>query len=109
MVETIFKLVKKFASTFDAVFDYVTYCAIHPGRREEYAKLISDLLKCNGTFIALWFPVEERDGGPPFAINLNETEKLFSRYLKLETTSIETDTIKPRKGREILQIYRKEC
>jgi len=48
-------------SGFDAVYDYVTYCAINPVRREEYAKLVKSLLKYGGVFIALLFPVEDRD------------------------------------------------
>jgi len=96
------------SSGFDAVYDYVTYCAINPARREEYAKLIKSLLKCGGVFIALWFPVEERKDGPPFGINLEETESIFTKFLKLKSSTIEKDTIKPRKGREVLQIYEKE-
>lgn len=94
---------------FDAVYDYVTYCAINPAKREDYAKLIKSLLKCGGVFIALWFPVEDREDGPPFGINLEETELIFSRFLKLKSSTIEKDTIKPRKGREVLQIYEREC
>jgi len=104
-----FKFEADNSSGFDAVYDYVTYCAINPTRREEYAKLIKSLLKCDGVFIALWFPVEERESGPPFGINLEETESIFSRFLKLKSSSIEKDTIKPRMGREVLQIYKKEC
>jgi len=104
-----FKLETNYSAGFDAVYDYVTFCAIDPARREEYAKLIKTLLKCGGVFIALWFPVEERDGGPPFGINLEETESIFSKYLKLKSSTIEKNTIKQRKGREVLQIYRKEC
>ena len=109
LVKNFFELTEKYAARFDIVYDYVAYCAISPIRRDEYAKLISDLLKCAGTFIALWFPVERRSGGPPFAIDLKETENIFSNYLKLKSSSVEADTIKPRRGREILQIYRKEC
>jgi len=97
------------SSGFDAVYDYVTYCAINPARREEYAKLIKSLLKCGGVFIVLWFPVEERKDGSPFGINLKETELIFSKFLKLKSSTIEKDTIKPRKGREVLQIYEREC
>jgi methyl halide transferase len=109
ITDNFFNLAKNYSSYFNYVYDYVTYCAIHPNRRLEYAGLVKSLLKCDGTFIALWFPVEERDGGPPFGINLKETETIFSKLLKLKSTSSEEDTIKPRKGREILQIYRKEC
>jgi SAM-dependent methyltransferase len=103
-----FDLGIKFPSQFDAVYDYVTFCAIDPERRKKYARLVSTILKPGGIFIALWFPVEDREGGPPFAINIAHTEKLFTKYFKLLSSSVESDTIKPRKGREVLQIYRKE-
>jgi methyl halide transferase len=104
-----FKLEINHSASFDAIYDYVTFCAIDPARRKEYVKLIKTLLKCGGVFIALWFPVEERIGGPPFGINLEETESIFSKFLKLKSSTIEKDTIKQRKGREVLQIYGKEC
>ena len=40
---------------------------------------------------------------------LEETESIFSKFLKLKSSTIEKDTIKPRKGREVLQIYEKDC
>jgi SAM-dependent methyltransferase len=104
-----FKFEADSSSGFDAVYDYVTYCAINPARREQYAKLIKSLLKCGGVFIALWFPVEEREDGPPFGINLEEAESIFTKFLRLKSSTTEKDTIKPRKGREVLQIYEKEC
>lgn len=102
-----FDLPPKYYTKFDAVYDYVTYCAIEPTRREEYVKLITSSLKYTGIFIALLFPIESRDGGPPYGIDLESTEKIFKKYLELISSSIEDDTIKPRKGREVLQIYRK--
>lgn len=102
-----FDLEENYGSHFDVVYDYVTFCAIEPSRRKEYVKLINSLLKTGGKFIALLFPVENREGGPPFGINLKTTEKLFTEYLELISSSVENDTIKPRKGREVLQIYRK--
>jgi len=104
-----FKFETDHSTGFDVVYDYVTFCAIDPTRRVEYAKLIKSLLKCGGVFIALWFPVEEKESGPPFGINLEETESIFSKFLKLKSSTIEKDTIEQRKGREVLQIYGKEC
>ncbi len=48
-----FKFEADNSSGFDAVYDYVTYSAINPAQREEYAILIKALLKCDGLFIAL--------------------------------------------------------
>ena len=92
---------------FDIVYDYVTYCAINPQRRKEYADKVASLLNQTGLFIIILFPIEERTGGPPFAVDVKEAEKLFGEKMKLVLSTDEIRTIKPRKGRELLQIYRK--
>lgn len=109
LVQDFFTLTDKFNNYFNLVYDYVTYCAIDPVRRKEYAKMIYDMLSCDGLFIALWFPVEKRSGGPPFGIDLNETQNIFTKHFTLQLTANHQDTIKPRKGREILQVYKKQC
>jgi len=104
----IFELGTDYRNFFDYVYDYVTFCAILPGRREEYALNISDYLKPGGELIALLFPVEKREGGPPFAVDVVEFYDLFSRHLQLKFSTRNIDSIKPRKGREVLQIYMKK-
>ena len=94
--------------SFDIVYDYVTYCAVNPQRREEYANKVASLLRQNGLLVIILFPIEDRTGGPPFAVDLNEAEKLFGEYLELVLSTDEINSIKPRKGRELLQIYRKK-
>jgi SAM-dependent methyltransferase len=103
----IFELDKSFTGQFDLVYDYVMYCAINPDRRKEYAQKISSLLKTDGKFLALLFPVEKREGGPPFGISVMDVYKNFSKYLSLEFSTKNINSIKPRAGREVLQIYKK--
>ena len=93
--------------SFDIVYDYVTYCAVNPKRRKEYADKVASLLNQNGLFVIILFPIEKRIGGPPFAVDVNEAEKLFGEKLELVLSTDEINSIKPRKGRELLQIYRK--
>ena len=93
--------------SFDIVYDYVTYCAIDPQRRKEYAKKVASLLRQNGLFVIILFPIENKIGGPPFAVDVNEAEKSFGEKLELIFSTDEINTIKPRKGRELLQIYKK--
>ena len=92
---------------FDIVYDYVTYCAINTKRRKEYAKKVASLLKTKGVFVIILFPIEDRPGGPPFAVDVKEAEKLFCEKMELVLSTDEIKTIKPRRGRELLQIYRK--
>ncbi|MCH8033316.1 MAG: hypothetical protein IH950_06115 [Bacteroidetes bacterium] len=55
-----FKFEADNSSGFDVVYDYVTYIAIYPAKREEYVNLIKIFSKCSRVIIAPWFPVEER-------------------------------------------------
>ncbi len=49
--EDIFKLPEIIQDRFDYIFDYVTYCAIDPLRREEYIVAIYSLWKSGGKFV----------------------------------------------------------
>ncbi len=106
--DDIFNLDTIYKNYFDYVYDYVTYCSILPERRKDYAEKISGIIKPGGKLIALLFPIEDRKGGPPYAVDIQEFYDLFSKHLQLKFSSREIKTIKPRRGREILQIYLKK-
>ena len=108
LVEDIFTLKDDYSEKFDFVYEYTTYCAINPERRNEFAKKISSLIKKGGRLISVLFPVDKREGGPPFSIDVHEFYKNFSQFLQLEFSSKEINSIKPRKGKEILQVYFKK-
>ncbi len=101
----VFKLREILDEPFDAVYEYTTFCAINPLRREEFAEEISSLIRPGGKFISVMFPVDGRTGGPPFNIDVIEFYKLFSRFLRLDFSTRDINSVKPRKGKEILQIY----
>jgi methyl halide transferase len=92
---------------FDYIFEYTTYCAINPSKRKEYAAKMGDILNPGGKLIALLFPIDGRTGGPPYNIDPLETYRIFSEFLKLEFYSRNIESVKPRKGREVLHIYKK--
>ena len=106
--EDIFKLGSVYKGFFDYVYDYVTYCAIVPERRKKYAEITGTFLKQDGKLIALLFPVEDRRGGPPYAVDVKEFYELFSEHLKLKFSSKKINSIHPRQGREVLQVYIKK-
>ncbi len=106
--EDIFKLDLIYKNYFDYVYDYVTYCAVLPERRKEFAEKTARFLKPGGKLVALLFPVEERKGGPPYAVDVMEFYELVSPYLDLKFSSKRINSIKPRMGREVLQIYLKK-
>ncbi len=105
LTEDIFLLDEEYFEQYDYVYEYVTYCAINPERREEYIKKISSLLKPSGKLIAFLFPTDIRHDGPPFGIDIKEFYRIASKYFKLEISTKKIKSIKPRAGREVLQIY----
>lgn len=104
----IFKLPSFFKGAFDYVLEYVTYCAIDPSRRADYADVVADLLAPGGRFIGLIFPIEERPGGPPFGVSADELiDDLIARGLTLLKRAFHEESIKPRQGREELVVLQR--
>lgn len=103
-----FKLPARLSGAFDCVLEYVTFCAVDPERRLDFARVMFDVLKPDGKYISLLFPIEDRPGGPPYGLNETETIGIFeSAGFVLESARFHPETIKPRKGREKLLIFRK--
>lgn len=102
-----FTLGAEFNETFDFLFEYVTLCAFPPERKEEFISKSYNLLKPGGFFITVLFPVDGRKGGPPFNIKIDEFLKIASKYFRLAYFSRSVNSVKPRKGNEVLFILRK--
>jgi len=90
---------------FDVIVEYVTFCAINPSRRAEFARVVSSLLRPGGKCVGLFFPLDNRVGGPPFAVNLDEIQKLFGNYFELQSSTEPVHSVSPRKGKEMLTIW----
>ena len=105
----IFDIGKIYHNTFDIVLEYTCYCAINPDRRTEYVNIVDRILKPDGKFVALFFPLDKElnDGGPPFGVDFNSTINLFSRHFILVKNEIPNLSIEERKGREIFVILNK--
>jgi methyl halide transferase len=105
----IFTLPAELNHSFDYLLEYTCFCAIDPKRRGEYADLVTRLLKPNGIYIDLAFPLDDRKGGPPYAVNESEILDLFeSRGFNLISREKPADSVKPRRHAEELFIFRKE-
>lgn len=96
------------ADEFDYVLEYVTYCAIDPSRRPEYAAMIPSLMNDSGKFIALFFPLDDRTDGPPFSVSMDEISRLFGRKMELISLGAPPNSVAPRKGKELLTVWRKK-
>ncbi len=103
----IFSLDASHNGAYDYLLEYTCYCAIDPARRGEYAALAARLVRPGGLLVALLFPVEDRPGGPPFGVSLDEADTLFAQWFDLVTREESPKTVSPRRGREYLTIYRR--
>jgi SAM-dependent methyltransferase len=104
----IFTLPESLNGSFDYVLEYTCFCAIDPNRRAEYADLVARLLKPNGLYIDLAFPLDGRKGGPPFAVTETEIIDLFEkRGFKLLSREKPAESVSPRRHAEELFIFQK--
>ena len=106
--QDIFTLPQEMHGSFDHVLEYTCFCAIDPKRRVEYADLVNRLLKPSGLYIDLAFPLDQRRGGPPYAVTESEIIELFlNRGFKLISREKPEDSIKPRRHAEELFVFQK--
>jgi methyl halide transferase len=104
----IFTLPETLNKSFDYVLEYTCFCAIDPRRRREYADVVTRLLKPNGIYIDLAFPLDGRKGGPPFAVSASEILDLFQRReFKLIFHEVPPDSVPSRRAVEELFIFQK--
>ena len=93
---------------FDYVYEYTSYCAIRPERREEYVDLLYRILKPGGLLVGLFFPADGRSGGPPFAVSIDEIHQRFQGRFAIESLAYPATTVSPRRGKEFLALIRKK-
>ena len=105
----IFSLSPDYKNYFDYIIEQTCFCAIHPSKRLEYERLVHTLLNTNGKLIGLWFPLDKdiKDGGPPYGTTIDEVKTIFNEGWLIEEEKFPSESIKPRKKREILIIFKK--
>ncbi len=105
----LFALPDSLSARFDCVLEYVTYCAIDPARRSEFLDVVYRILRPGGMFIGLFFPIDERPGGPPFSVNIEEVKTQLADRFDLVLEEIPVASVKPRRGKEVLMIWKKRA
>ncbi len=105
----LFTLIPEHLNAFDYVIEHTCFCAINPKRRSEYEELVKKILKPEGKLIGLWFPLDKtmEDGGPPWGTTVNEVKSIFNNGWTIEEEGFLDLSIKTRKGREKMIIFRK--
>jgi SAM-dependent methyltransferase len=103
-----FSLPATWSGRFDYVLDYTSFCAVLPSRRPEYADLVGRLLKPDGCYIVLAFPIGSRPGGPPYVVQPEAIIALYEeRGFDLQQREAPVDSAAGRKGHEELLVLRK--
>jgi len=104
-----FKLDNSFKKKFDYIVEYTFFCAIEPNKRVEYINIAHKLLKDSGLLVGLFLPLNKdlADGGPPFAVSVDEIKGSFSKKFKLMNCFNHPLSIKPRKNNEQYFEYKK--
>ena len=108
--EDIFNLQKNYPIFFDLVFEYTCFCAIDPMRRKEYFEVVHGILKRGALLFAIFIPLDKSidHDGPPFGVDLKQIENLASNKFEIIENKFSDLSIKPRKNREKLVIFKKK-
>jgi SAM-dependent methyltransferase len=67
---------------FDYMFEHTLFCAIQPGRREDYVQAARRWLKPGGELVAVHYLIPDEDG-PPFGTTRDEVIERFSPHFEL--------------------------
>ena len=71
----VFTLGRDYPGFFDGIWEYTCFCAIDPGRREEYAQVLHAMLRRGGWLLACFYPMREGTDGPPFPVSEADIER----------------------------------
>ena len=103
----LFSLDADFDGAFDLIVEFTCGCGIDPARRTVLVEVMNRILVPGGHVMLLLFPVDGRPGGPPFAIDVDEWKTLMWPYFDLTWDVVPTTSVKPRRDRERLMMWRK--
>jgi methyl halide transferase len=68
---------------YDWIFEHTLYCAIDPGRRDDYVNAVARRLKAGASYLAVNYLIPDTDG-PPFGTTREELMARFSPRFDLQ-------------------------
>ncbi len=102
----IFDLARDYRRFFDGVWEYTCFCAIAPARREEYVRLVREILRPEGWLLACFYPLREGTDGPPFPTSEAELRRLLAPHFTFVETWAPGSSVERRKGFEWMVLAR---
>lgn len=100
---------KKCGQTFDIVYDYGCFTAIHPGRRDELIEVWYKMLKPDGIIIAFFYPLTSGNtmAGPPHCTTEGELMARLDGIFDVVERIVPNESVKGRVGKEQIWILKK--
>lgn len=104
----IFDLAAEFAGEFDYAIEHTCFCAIPPGKREAYVRMVHSILRPNGELIGVFF-TGDRPIRPPFGATPAEIKGYFAPYFAIASLAPVTNSVPRRQGEEHLGRFRRKA
>lgn len=92
------------AEKFDLVVEHTCFCAIDPGRRDEYVDRTADALVAGGRLVGLFYD-HGRPGGPPHTTSAAELRARFGRRFAVASLDAAVGSALARAGQELLGVF----
>jgi SAM-dependent methyltransferase len=86
---------------YDLIVEHCCFCAIDPARRDEYTRVMHEVLAKNGELVGLFW-AHGRPGGPPFSVTREELDGYFASRFTIDHVEVPPDSVALRAGQEIL-------
>jgi hypothetical protein len=64
--------------------------------------VLGEILRPGGELVALFYPVGEKAGGPPFAVKRDEIARVLEPRFEIASIEAPSDSIERRRGAELL-------
>ncbi|MCF0216281.1 MAG: methyltransferase [Fibrobacteraceae bacterium] len=100
---------KRGGQQFDIIYEYGTFSAIHPGRRDEFFEVCYKMLKDDGLFISLMYPLESGKTlqGPPHCTSEGELMARLDGVFDIVDRIPATNSLPGREGKEEFWLLKK--
>lgn len=85
---------------FDCSYDYTFLCALDPSMRIDWAKTHARLLAPGGELLVMIFPICDKSGGPPYAIDRQLVQSLLEPVGLKEVSYQMLDSTQAHDGRD---------
>lgn len=89
---------------YDLIIEQTFFCAIPPGRRNEYAKKMASILNPDGKIIGVLFNKQFNQPLPPFGGSPDIYKSIFEPYFNIKTMEECYNSIPPRSKAEVFII-----